>query len=195
MAFDFCAYLVRPFFSLHWEAVSGSASQLLAGLVFAIPGAVALVALFVNQRAKARGRVLLDQVPGNLVLGAVGLLLQAAPSVPAILVGRVLFGWALFQLIVKLEVLLFRISTPASYARDFSVFNFFQNLGVLLASFAAGALVDRHGIAVTFALAAAGLLATALLDRWLGAGGRPAAPPATPAVALPPAAGASRHAS
>jgi hypothetical protein len=68
MAFDFCAYLVRPFFSLHWEQVSGSASQLLAGLVFAIPGAVALVALVVNQRAKAHGRALLDQVPGNLVL-------------------------------------------------------------------------------------------------------------------------------
>ena len=165
MLIDFSAYLVRPFFSRYWEQVSGSSEQLLSGAVFAIPGAVALVALFVNQRARARTGRLPDHVLANLLLGTAGLMLQALPSEVAILAGRVLYGWALFQLIVKFEVLLFRFSTPPAYARDFSVFNFFQNLGVLLSSFAAGALVERHGIAVTFAIAAAVMAAVALLDR------------------------------
>lgn len=165
MLFDFSAYLIRPFFSVYWEQVSGSNEQILSGAVFAIPGAVALVALFVNRRADAGKGRLLEQVLGNLLLGATGLALQGAPSAIAILAGRVLYGWALFQLVVKFEVLMFRFSTPAAYARDFSIFNFFQNLGVLLSSFAAGALVQSHGIGITFALAAAGCAAAALLDR------------------------------
>ena len=102
-----------------------------------------------------------------LPLGSLGLLMQAAPSEPLILLGRVLYGWSLFQLIVKFEVVLFRFSTPDDYARDFSVFNFFQNLGVLLSSFAAGALVGPLGIAVTFVIASACLLLTAALDALL----------------------------
>jgi predicted MFS family arabinose efflux permease len=167
MLVDFGAYLIRPFFSVYWEQVSGSSEQVVSGLVFAIPGAMALLALLVNQRARAKGGHPPDHVMANLLLGAAGLMLQAVPAAWAILLGRVLFGWALFQLVVKLEVLLFRVSTPASYARDFSAFNFFQNLGVLLSSFAAGALVERYAIAVTFAVAAAVLAATALLDRLL----------------------------
>jgi len=181
MLVDFSAYLIRPFFSVYWEQVSGSGAQFVSGAVFAIPGAVALVALFVNQRARRRGAPLRDRLLGNLLLGAAGLMLQALPSEPAILAGRVVYGWALFQLIVKFEVLLFAFSTPSAYARDFSVFNFFQNLGVLLASFAAGALVQRYGIAVTFALAAAGFAVTALLDRLLF-GLDKAAPPPLPTL-------------
>lgn len=177
MLFDFSAYLIRPFFSLHWAAVSGSGDQLVAGLVFAIPGGVALAALVVNQRLRARGRRLPDAVFPNLLLGAAGLLLQAGPAWWAVLLGRVLFGWALFQLVVKLEVLLFRLSAPERYARDFSVFNFFQNFGVLLASFAAGALVERHGLAITFAVAVAGFAASALLERLLLPDRAPAALP------------------
>lgn len=183
MLIDFSAYLVRPFFSRYWEQVSGSGEQLVSGLVFAIPGAVALAALFVNQRASARTGRLPDHVLANLLLGTAGLMLQALPVEWAILVGRVLYGWALFQLIVKFEVLLFSFSTPPSYARDFSVFNFFQNLGVLLSSFAAGALVERHGIAVTFAIAAAVLAVVALLDRLLLGLDRLA--PAAPVPAVP----------
>lgn len=167
MLIDFAAYLTRPFFSVHWERLSGSADQLVSGLVFAVPGVMALLALFVNQRARRRGGRLQDQVLANLLLGAAGLLLQAMPAEAAVLVGRALYGWSVFQLVVKFEVLLFRFSTPAAYARDFSVFNFFQNLGVLLASFAAGALVQRYGTAITFAIAAAGFIATALVDRLL----------------------------
>lgn len=165
MLFDFGAYLIRPFFSVHWERLSGSNDQLVSGLVFAIPAAMGLAALIANQRARRAGARLHDKVLPNLMLGAAGLLLQGAPHEAALLAGRLLYGWALFQLIVKFEVMLFRFSTPAAYARDFSVFNFFQNLGVVLSSFAAGALVERHGAGITFVLGAAGFVLTALLDR------------------------------
>lgn len=161
LLFDFSAHLASPFFSVYWERVSPANGTLSSGMAYAIPGVVALAALFVNKRLGT----LPDYVLTNLLLGAAGLLLQALPHEPAILVGRVLYGWSLFQLVVKLEVLLFGASTPRSYARDFSVFNFFQNLGVLLSSFAAGALVQRHGIQTTFAIGAAGFAVTALLYR------------------------------
>ena len=70
-----------------------------------------------------------------------------------------------FQIIVKLEVNLFRLSTPQRYAQDYSITNFFQNMGVLLSSFAAGAIVNRYGLHVPFLLAAGGFVLTALLDR------------------------------
>lgn len=164
LVFDFSAYLVRPFFSVYWAGLSGS-SPLATGLVFAVPGFVALLALAVNKRLQTLGAAAPDHLLGNLMLGAAGLLLQAAPAEATIVLGRCLYGWALFQLVVKLEVSLFRISTPDAYAGHYGIANFFQNLGVLLSSFAAGALVSRFGIPLTFVIAAAGFVFTALLDR------------------------------
>jgi hypothetical protein len=159
MLIDFSAYLIRPFFSVYWEQVSGSSDQLVSGLVFAIPGAVGLAALFVNQRLRQGHRRLPDQLLANLLLGTAGLVLQATPAEWAILAGRVLYGWALFQLIVK--------------------------LGVLLSSLAAGALVQRYGIvAITFVIGAAGFAVTALLDRLLFGLDRHASPAAEPVASL-----------
>ena len=109
----------------------------------------------------------LDHTAVNLLIGATGLLLQASSSPLLVLVGRCLYGWSLFQVVVKLEVTLFRISQPAFYDRDFAVTNFFQNLGVLLASFAAGYIVSWIGVPMSFALAAAGFIFTAIIDRRL----------------------------
>lgn len=186
LTFTFSAYLVRPFFSVYWQQVSPGSLAAESGMVFAIPGAVALVALFINKHASRR----FDHVLANLLLGSVGLLMQAAPSEPLILLGRVLYGWSMFQLVVKFEVVLFRFSKPDDYARDFSVFNFFQNLGVLLSSFAAGALVGPLGIAVTFVIASAFLLLTAALDALLLGCDRQHAATAPSSTAL----GAAHHA-
>ena len=165
LLFDFAAYLVRPFFTLYWEETTGIGQQAVTGLVFAIPGVVALIALALKHFLK-RQPWFFDHTQMNLVLGAVGLALQAMPSLWLIVIGRVLYGWALYQVIVKLEVTLFKVSTPDAYARDFAVTNFFQNLGVLLSSFAAGYVVSLLGIPMTFAIAACGLLLTALIDQW-----------------------------
>jgi predicted MFS family arabinose efflux permease len=165
LLFDFSAYLIRPFFSLYWQQVSRNPSELVSGMAFATPGVVALAALWINARIRARGGALPDHTAGNLALGAMGLLLHAAPEPVLVLLGRVLYGWGMFQIIVKLEVDLFRLSTPQRYARDYSITNFFQNFGVLLSSFAAGAIVERYGLAAPFGLAAAGFVLTIALDR------------------------------
>jgi predicted MFS family arabinose efflux permease len=165
LVFDFSAYLIRSFFAVYWQQVSGRDSEFVSGMVFAIPGAMAIIALRLHARIRARGGQLPDHTAGNLLLGSVGLLLQAAPNPVLIVLGRVLYGWALFQIIVKLDVNLFRLSTPQRYAHDYSITNFFQNLGVLLSSFAAGAIVNHYGLHVPFLLAAGGFVLTALLDR------------------------------
>lgn len=167
LAFDFCVYLIRPFMSSYWQAVSGSPSEFVSGLVFAIPGMVALVALRINGRLAARGARRPDHMIANLALCTAGMLLQGVEAPLAIVAGRVLFGWALFQIVVRLDVTMFALSTPASYAADYSIVNFFQNLGVLLASFAAGAIVDETGLRAPFWFAAAGLVLTALASVWL----------------------------
>ncbi|WP_028221641.1 MFS transporter [Paraburkholderia oxyphila] len=167
LAFDFCVYLIRPFMSSYWQDVTGSSSELASGLVFAIPGMVALAALRINKRLAARGKPLPSHMTANLLLCTAGVLLQGVEVPLAIVAGRVIFGWALFQIVVKLDVTMFALSTPASYAADYSVINFFQNLGVLLASFAAGAIVDTTGLRAPFFIASAGLLVTVLLGAWL----------------------------
>lgn len=157
LLFDFSAYLVRPFFTVYWEQVSGSDHAGLTGVVFAIPAAMALLALWRSPRG--------DRTQAMLWLGGLGLLLQALPSPAALLLGRCLYGWALFQVVVTLEASLFRLSTPQRYARDFSLTYTFQNLGVLLSSLAAGAWVPSLGMPALFVVAAAGWALTALVDR------------------------------
>jgi predicted MFS family arabinose efflux permease len=174
LAFDFCVYLIRPFMASYWQAVTETPGELVPGLVFAIPGMVALAALRINKRLAARGKRLPDQMLANLVLCTAGMLLQGVEAPLWIVVGRVLFGWALFQIVVKLDVTMFALSTPASYAADYSVINFFQNLGVLLASFAAGAIVEQAGLRAPFFAASAGLVFTALASIWLLASPRQA---------------------
>ncbi|MEQ6289213.1 MFS transporter [Vogesella sp. GCM10023246] len=162
LLFYFSAYLVRAFFAQHWQAVSGIADSRLAAVVFAVPAAMALLGLWHNRRRARSGQAPLGSLPAMLLLGTVGLLLQALPDTLPLLLGRCLFGWALFQLTVQLDVQLFQLGTPASYAADYSKINFCQNLGVLLSSFAAGTLVAGHGLAAPFLVAAGGLLLTAL---------------------------------
>lgn len=165
LLFDMSAYLVRPFFSVYWESIYAAGNQTITGMVFAIPGMVAIVGLIINKSLLKNKIRNLDHTAVNLLIGATGLLLQASSSPLLVLVGRCLYGWSLFQVVVKLEVTLFRISQPAFYDRDFAVTNFFQNLGVLLASFAAGYIVSWIGVHMSFALAAAGFIFTAMIDR------------------------------
>lgn len=167
LLFDMSAYLVRPFFSVYWESIYAPGNQTITGIVFAIPGMVAIVGLIINKSFLKNKFRNLDHTAVNLVIGATGLLLQASSSPLLVLIGRCLYGWSLFQVVVKLEVTLFRISQPAFYDRDFAVANFFQNFGVLLASFAAGYIVSWIGVPMSFALAAGGFVFTAIIDRHL----------------------------
>lgn len=158
--FYFSAFLVRPFFVRYWEALSGWNDAFYAGVIFAIPGTVALFALWRSYRQPVATEAHWQILPA-MVYVTVGLLLQAVPSMPVVLVGRLLFGWGLFRTTVRLDQLLFALSQPKDYATDFSKVSFSQNLGVLVASWAAGAVVATTGLDVPFYLAAAGLVLSA----------------------------------
>ncbi len=158
----FSDFLIRPFFSTYWENISVYNSKFISGTIYAIPGFVALLALWVNSKRKATSTDF-QGVISALLLGAVGLLLQGVPIEAVVILGRIIYGWAIFQSVVKFDILLFKLSTPASYAIDYSKVHFFQNLGVLISSFSVGLLVDNHGLQILFMVAFGGFMITLLL--------------------------------
>jgi hypothetical protein len=163
----FSAYLNEPFFAAYWERIEPWHNDILAGSVFAIPGLSALLGLFVNAR---RGS---DEAPTHKgVLFAVGLCLGSlwlqATGLPLCVVsGRFAYGWALFQIMVRLDALLFQASHRDSYATEFSRINTFQGLGVLFASYTAGNVVSAFGPQATFTISAGGFAFGALLFAYL----------------------------
>ncbi|MBS0029265.1 MFS transporter [Chitinophaga sp. 22321] len=160
--FYYSDFIIRPFFVKYWETVSMLHSSILSGAVYAIPAAVATFALWMNRRRKAPGTPWHAIVPA-LLLALVGLLLQSYPSTVTIIAGRCLYGWAFFQSAVRFDALLFHVCDPVSYAVEYSKIHFFQNLGVLTASFSAGILVEHYPLHIPFIVALAGyLLVTAM---------------------------------
>lgn len=162
MILYFSDFLIRPFFVAYWENISGYNSKLISGVMYAIPGFVALMALWINTKRKQSDNQFGAIIP-ILVLGILGLLLQGIPDTTTIIVGRIIYGWAIFQGVVKFDVLLFELSTPDSYAMDYSKVHFFQNLGVLLSSFSVGLLVEYNGLQIPFIIALGGFVITLLL--------------------------------
>lgn len=166
LLFDFGAAIARPFFSVYWASITSLGGEAVAGAAFAVPKVVAVGALLVH-----RWLTLPEQHPtrrtlANLVLGAVGLLLQAAPDVATLLIGRALLGWALYQLVINFDIQLYQLSTPDDFGRDYGVINIFQNCGVLLASFTAGSLVAVYGLQAPFVVAGAAFALAAALWGW-----------------------------
>ncbi len=157
----FSDFLIRPFFSLYWESFSSAASKLVSGAIYAIPGFVALITLWVNNKRKTVEKY--QGIINALCIGLIGLFLQGIPSEMAVIAGRIIYGWAIFQGVVKFDVLLFELSSPESYALDYSKIHFFQNLGVLLASLSVGLLVEDFGLQIPFSIALVGFLITLLL--------------------------------
>lgn len=162
----FSAYLPDPFFSTFWEQQVPSSSRFLSGLVFALPALAALAALAYEKLRGERGGAYAGIATATLV-GMCALWLQASGLPYLLVAGRFLFGWAIFQAMVRLDLLLFRHSQPDTYAVDFSKVNLFQGLGILLASLGAGSLVSGLGMRVPFIVAACGFLAGVSLYLWL----------------------------
>ena len=163
--FDFSAYLIRPFFAEYWVYTTAHKDQTLAGLIFAIPGLAAVVALIVKHRLSEKATRRNENLSWNLLLSLVGLYLQSVPSDIAIVIGRCMYGWGLFQVAVKLEVSLFSISRKEDYAHHFSITNFFQNLGVLISSWCAGYIVSLISHQAAFLIAAVGIALTWLANK------------------------------
>lgn len=153
-------YVSRPFFAVYWQEVAQWNSELVAGFAYSLPGAVAMLALWWSRRAQhqadARGGIL-----SGLLLCAAATAIQGVENQWVILLGRVLFGWALYQVTVRLDALLFKLSTPEHYAVDFSKINIFQCLGNMLSAYGAGILIAWYGHGMPFWAGTAGLLLTA----------------------------------
>ena len=146
----FSDFITRPFFVRYWEFASKYDSTVISGCIYAIPALVALVALWVNKRYQYGGIV------SALLLGLIGLLLQGYPVAFIVVIGRIVYGWAFFQAAVRFDVLVFKVSVPESYAIEYSKIHFFQNMGVLMASFTAGILVDQYSLRMPFMVAFVG---------------------------------------
>lgn len=172
LLFYFSEYHITPFFVAFWQATSGWQADTLAAAVYAIPAGMALLALVWNRRRGSGG--LASAVHVCLPMGMAGIALQATGDPVWILVGRGLFGWSLFQMTVRLDARLFELSTPDLYARDYSRINFYQNVGVLMSSSAAGLLVERQGLYAPFWVAIGGYLLCWLLYPLLSGSAAPA---------------------
>ena len=157
----FSDFLIRPFFSMYWESFSSFKTKLVSGTIYAIPGFVALVALWINNRRKTNDGY--KGIINALFIALIGLFLQGIPSEIFVITGRIIYGWAIFQGVVKFDVLLFELSSPESYAVDYSKIHFFQNLGVLLASLSVGIIVEDLGLQVLFTVAFIGFIITLVL--------------------------------
>ncbi len=157
----FSDFLIRPFFSLYWESFSAYKTKFISGTVYAIPGFVALVTLWINNKRKIQDGY--KGIINALCIALIGLFLQGIPSDAFVVIGRIIYGWAIFQGVVKFDILLFELSTPDSYALDYSKIHFFQNLGVLLASLSVGVVVEKYGLQIPFSIALGGFILTLVL--------------------------------
>jgi DHA1 family multidrug resistance protein-like MFS transporter len=162
MVLYFSAYLTEPFFSVHWEHLAAMNNRIVSGLVYAIPGITALVAIIVNARRAPVGSAHAGIAPA-ITMGLCGLWLQVSGYPAVVVIGRILYGWALFQSFVRLDLLLFHGSERADYAVDFSKANLFQGMGTLFASLVASGLVRTIGSRAPFWVAGGGFLLGVLL--------------------------------
>jgi len=150
-------FITRPFFSTYWEYITTNTSTIISGIIYALPAFVALLVLWWDIKRKGTKS---SGIAIPLCAGIIGLLMQGVPLPVVVILGRVLYGWAIFRAIVRFDVLLFESSTPDTYAIDYSKVHFFQNLGVLISSFAVGILVDQYGLEIPFRVAVIGFVTT-----------------------------------
>ncbi len=144
--------LIRPYFTSFMETQYMLDTVELA-LLFGIPNLMALLSfpLFHRLFSQIKGVQLIFP---SLVLACVGLLLQALPQFAWVIVGRIVFGGALFFAQVGIDLQLFQGSSPSSYTKRYSQLHIFQNLGLLLAPFIGGLIVEHFGYASAFQLGA-----------------------------------------
>nr|WP_324257635.1 MFS transporter [Cellvibrio fontiphilus] len=144
LVFYFGVYLSSPFFVSYWKSFSSISANWVAGLVYAIPGMVALVILFCFKPKPAGVLQLLGSLPFLLVFGVLGYGLQTIEQELMVIAGRVCLGVALFYGVVRLDLLLFQASDPQDYGGAFGLIYVFQNAGVIVAFYSAGLLVQEQ---------------------------------------------------
>jgi predicted MFS family arabinose efflux permease len=162
--FYFGFYMSMPFMTVWWQSVAGGTSPDLAGIVYAIPGFVAL-AILAHGFWRGGGNQVWRRNEIGLVLTGVGLAIQAVPDQACIITGRIIYGIGLYRVTIGLDALFFERAQKAHYASGFSLLNIARNSGVMLAALVSGVLSQRFGEGVSFAVAAIVVLATLFLYR------------------------------
>lgn len=157
LLFYFSAFLIRPFFTRYWETVSEWSNEVITALIYSIPAWIALGCLW-WERFKRSSDSHVQIIMRAALLGFAGVLVQSSEVPWLVIVGRCLFGYAMFQITVRMEVFLFESSEPRFYATDFSRIHIFQNVGVIGASFSVGYLVSQSSFVIPFYAAAIGFL-------------------------------------
>ncbi|AQQ66368.1 hypothetical protein Mag101_00915 [Microbulbifer agarilyticus] len=161
LLFYFSAFLIRPFFVEYWQSLHEVVNTLFAGLVYSIPAWVALAGIWLNRRfPRPNHYQVIAYAFGWIIVGAS---LQGVGEPFWIILGRCVYGWGLFQITVRLEVLLFDASEKKDFARNFSRVHLCQNLGVLISSFAVGEIVARVNLSTPFLLSVASFFITAVV--------------------------------
>jgi MFS family permease len=159
-------FFVRPFFTLYWEKISNIENSVYTGLIYSIPGWMALIGLIYNHFTRSRADLSKSILVAFLVSVA-GLFLQSTGKTEMVLLGRCVYGLAVFQATVKLEVLMFQFSEKHAYGNDFSKLHLFQNIGVLISSLLVGHLAATLPLMQLFSIALAGTLFSGILFFYL----------------------------
>lgn len=157
----FSAFLIRPFFTAHWQAVADISHAGLTALIYAIPAVGALAILWLEHVKKQQLSNVL------LLISAVGLsvfavLFQGQPHEASVIFGRLLYAWSLYQMTVRLELILFEATPREDFGEHFAKLHLSQNIGLIGASFASAYLVDQYGLSAPFYLSALGFTAAFL---------------------------------
>lgn len=153
----FSAFSIRPFFVSYWKWRSSLADEILASFIYSIPAWIALIALWINKISNLN-KNFNTTVNLSLAMILTGVFLQLQSDFTLIVFGRIIFGWGIFHLMVISEHRMFEISSPDEYAIHFSKFHLFQNIGVIVASFTAGLVVNQFNLASAFYLSITGFV-------------------------------------
>jgi len=159
--FYFGANVTCPFFVSFWQSISLQQSTLWSGVIYSIPGIMALCVLWATRKKNI-------QIPSILTLSSVllisvlGYALQNIATEVSIILGRIIFGIGIYYASIYLELLIFHGGNKDAYATDVSRVYFFQSLGVMLSSYCAGILVDHTNLQATYYVGAFFLMITAV---------------------------------
>ncbi|MES2674656.1 MAG: MFS transporter [Pseudomonadota bacterium] len=160
--FYFGAYITCPFFVSFWQSISTRQSTVWSGMIYAIPGLMALCVLWFTRKKNIKIPTLLT-LGSALAISIIGYALHNIATEAAVIIGRIIFGVGIYYASIYLELLIFHGGDKNAYATDVSRVYFFQSLGVLLSSYSAGILVEHTNLQASFYVGSFFLMITMII--------------------------------
>ena len=159
--FTFATVVTFPYFLPHAEQVPGAGARGMAGVLFALPHLVYLLgAAPLSRRVRERPLALFAGALGVL---AVSLVAQAAaPSLPSLVVARLLMGLAMTVCFIALHGFVADVVREGRAGKAFGWFEASSKWGGVAAGCAAGGVSAAWGLASPFLLGAVGAVGAAV---------------------------------